>query len=103
MRVLIVGNGAREDALSWKLAQSPSVEALFASPGNAGTASRGQNWDVSATNGKGIVARALTERIDLAVLRPETAIAALVGDRLLDAGILTLGPSRAIVRLESSK
>ncbi|HEV2262377.1 MAG TPA: phosphoribosylamine--glycine ligase [Candidatus Rubrimentiphilum sp.] len=98
-----MGNGAREDALSWRLAASPSCEAIFAAPGNAGTATRGQNWDIRATDGKALTERALSERIDLAVLGPETAIAAGVGDRLRAAGIATFGPDRSSGRLESSK
>ena len=103
MRVLVVGNGAREDALSWRIAESPSCEAVFAAPGNAGTASRGENWDVAATDGKSLAERCVAERIDLAVLGPETAIAAGVGDRLRDAGIPVFGPNRSGGRLESSK
>ncbi len=103
MRVLVVGNGAREDALSWRLAESPSCEAVFAAPGNAGTASRGENWALGATDGKALAERCTTEGIDLAVLGPETAIAAGVGDRLRDAGVAVLGPNRSGGRLESSK
>jgi phosphoribosylamine---glycine ligase len=103
VRVLVVGNGAREDALSWRIAESPSCEAVFAAPGNAGTASRGENWDLAATDGKGLAQRCIAERIDLVVLGPETAIAAGVGDRLREAGIAVFGPSRSGGRLESSK
>ena len=103
MRILVVGNGAREDALSWRLASSPSCEAIFAAPGNAGTASRGENWNVPATDGKAIVERCRQERIDLVVLGPESAIAAGVGDRLREAGIAVFGPNRSGGRLESSK
>lgn len=103
MRILVVGNGAREDALSWRLAASPSCEAIFATPGNAGTASRGENWNISATNGKAIVERCKQEHIDLVVLGPESAIAAGVGDRLREAGIPVFGPNRSGGRLESSK
>ena len=103
MRILVIGNGAREDALSWRLTQSPSCSAIFATPGNAGTATRGTNWSIAATDGKALVARALEERIDLAVLGPETTIAAGVGDRFRDAKIPTFGPNRAAGRLESSK
>ena len=103
MRILVVGNGAREDALSWRLSRSPSCEALFAAPGNAGTASRGTNWAISATDGKSLLARALEERVDLVVLGPETAIAAGVGDRFREARVSTFGPNRAAGRLESSK
>jgi len=103
LRILVVGSGAREDALSWRLAASPSCEAIFAAPGNAGTASRGENWNLAATEGKAIVERCLQERIDLVVLGPEVAIAAGVGDRLREAGIATFGPNRSGGRLESSK
>src|SRR5690349_4063927 len=103
MKVLVIGSGAREDALSWRLAASPSCEAAFAAPGNAGTASRGTNWEISPTNGKALAARCTAEGVDLAVIGPETAIASGVGDRLREAGIATFGPDRSAGRLESSK
>jgi len=103
MKVLVIGSGAREDALSWRLAASPSCEAVFAAPGNAGTASRGVNWDIAPTRGKALGARCKAEGIDLAVIGPETAIASGVGDRLREAGIATFGPDRSSGRLESSK
>lgn len=103
MRILVVGSGAREDALSWRLARSPSCEAVFAAPGNAGTASRGENWNVAATDGKALVDRCREKAVDLAVLGPETAIAAGVGDRLRESGVATFGPNRSAGRLESSK
>src|SRR5665213_3709721 len=103
MKVLVVGNGAREDALSWRLAQSASCEAIFAAPGNAGTASRGKNWDLPPTDGKALAERALAEGIDLVVVGPEVAIASGVCDKLNDAGLRVFGPSRSSGRLESSK
>ncbi len=103
MNVLVIGSGAREDALSWRLAASASCEAVFAAPGNAGTASRGMNWEIAATNGKALGARCKAEGIDLAIIGPETAIASGVGDRLREAGIATFGPDRSGGRLESSK
>jgi phosphoribosylamine--glycine ligase len=103
VRILVVGNGAREDALSWRLAQSPSCDAVFAAPGNAGTATRGANWPIAATDGKALAARAREEKVDLVVIGPETAIAAGVGDRLREAKISTFGPNRSAGRLESSK
>jgi phosphoribosylamine--glycine ligase len=103
MRILVVGSGAREDALSWRLAQSPSCDAIFAAPGNAGTASRGENWNVPVTDGKALAERCLEASVDLAVVGPETAIAASVCDRLREAGIAVFGPNRSGGRLESSK
>jgi phosphoribosylamine--glycine ligase len=103
VRVLVVGSGAREDALSWRIAASPSCEAVFAAPGNAGTATRGENWKVLATDGKALAQLCVERHIDLVVLGPETAIAAGVGDRLREAGIAVFGPNRSAGRLESSK
>jgi phosphoribosylamine--glycine ligase len=104
VRILIVGSGAREDALSWKLAQSPSCEALFHAPGNAGTASRGTNFaDVGPTDSRAILDRARANAIDLVVIGPETALAAGVADRLREGGLLVFGPNRSSARLESSK
>ena len=104
MRILVVGGGAREDALSWKLAQSPSCDALFHAPGNAGTATRGTNFsDVAATDTRAILDRAKANAIDLTVVGPETALAAGVADRLRDAGLHVFGPNRSGARLESSK
>jgi phosphoribosylamine--glycine ligase len=103
VRVLIVGGGAREDALSWRIAASPSCTGVCAAPGNAGTATRGENWSVAATDGKELARRCIGESIDLAVLGPETAIASGVGDHIRAAGVPVFGPSRSAGRLESSK
>jgi len=104
MKVLIVGSGAREHALAWKLSQSAKVERIFAAPGNAGTAQLGANWpNVNATSGIELAERASQEGINLAVIGPEAALAAGVSDALRGRGINVFGPSRAGARLESSK
>lgn len=104
MKVLIVGSGAREHALAWKLVQSPDVESVFAAPGNAGTSQLGTNWpDVTITSAPQIVAKSVAEGIGLAVIGPEAALAAGVGDALREANIPTFGPNRSGARLESSK
>jgi phosphoribosylamine--glycine ligase len=104
VKVLVVGSGAREHALAWKLKQSAHVSQLFAAPGNAGTALLGTNWpEASATDTHAIVARAAAEGIGLAIIGPEGALAAGVADALRQANISTFGPGRAGARLESSK
>jgi phosphoribosylamine--glycine ligase len=102
--VLVVGSGAREHALAWKLAQSKRVGRIVAAPGNAGTALLGTNHpSVAATSARDIASLAQTERVDLAVIGPEAALAAGVADVLREAGIAVFGPGRQAARLESSK
>lgn len=101
---MVVGSGAREDALSWRLAQSASCSSIVHAPGNAGTAERGENLaDVSATDTRAILDRAQARKIDLVVIGPETSLAAGVADRVRDAGIAVFGPNRSSARLETSK
>lgn len=104
MNVLVVGSGAREHALAWKLSKSPHVDALFAAPGNAGTARLGTNWpDIGATAAPKLVAAAKEASVGLAVIGPEAALAAGVADALRGAGVAVFGPGRSGARLESSK
>ena len=103
MRILIVGGGGREHALAWKLAQSPSCEAILAAPGNAGTAQLGENLSIKDTDIDGLCAVALEQRIDLVVIGPEAPLAAGLVDALTERGILAFGPSRAAAQIESSK
>jgi phosphoribosylamine--glycine ligase len=103
VKVLVVGSGAREHAIAWKLAQSPLVSRVCAAPGNAGTALVGENWDIAATSGRELAARARTEGIELAVIGPEGPLAAGVADALRAADVAVFGPGRAGARLETSK
>ena len=103
MRVLVVGGGAREGALAWKLAQSPLLSALFIAPGNPGTAAFGQNIAIAADDIAGLVALARLHAIDLVVPGPEAPLALGLTDALAAIGIACFGPSQAAARLESSK
>jgi phosphoribosylamine--glycine ligase len=99
VRILVIGSGAREHALAWKCLQSPLAERVYVAPGNGGTAAVARNLPVPADDAAGLVRLARKERIGLAVLGPESAIAAGVGDALREAGIPVFGPGR----IESSK
>ncbi len=105
MKLLVIGSGAREHALAWKLAQSPRVHEVIVAPGNAGTAreARVRNVRIAATDVEGLLALARVEKIDLAVVGPEAALAAGVSDQFRAAGIRCFGASRIAAQLESSK
>ncbi|MXY85033.1 MAG: phosphoribosylamine--glycine ligase, partial [Chloroflexi bacterium] len=103
MRVLIVGGGGREHALAWKLAQSPSFEAMYAAPGNAGTAQVGENLPIHDSDIDGICDAAAEHRIDLVVVGPEAPLAAGVVDALQERGVSAFGPTQSAARIESSK
>ena len=101
LRVLLVGNGGREHALAWKLAQSPELEHLFVAPGNAGTAL--WNVNISAQDISALVAFALKENIDLTIVGPEDPLSLGIVDAFHKAGLRIFGPTQAAARLEGSK
>lgn len=103
MKVLIIGSGAREHALAWRLSQSSQITDLWIASGNAGTAHVGTNIDVSPEDLNGIEKAARSFSIDLVVVGPETSLADGIVDRLQALGIPTFGPTRNASRLESSK
>src|SRR5262245_38028279 len=100
MKVLVVGQGGREHALVWKLAQSPLVSKVFCAPGNAGTAFDGVNIDIGATNIDGLLKFAKAENIGLTVIGPEAPLVAGVVDAFERESLRVFGPSRQAVELE---
>jgi phosphoribosylamine--glycine ligase len=103
MKVMVVGSGAREHALCWKLAQSPTVERVYCLPGNAGTAEVATNLPGQASDLDGMVRAAREQGITFVVVGPEDPLVAGLVDRLREAGILAFGPDAAGARLEGSK
>jgi phosphoribosylamine---glycine ligase len=103
VKVLVVGSGAREHALAWRLAQSTRLTELHAAPGNPGIATVGTCHPVRADDGDGLLALALTLEIDLAVIGPEAPLVAGVADLLRRNGIAVFGPSAEAARIEGSK
>ena len=103
MRVLLIGSGAREHALAWKLSQSPKLTALLCAPGNPGTQALGQNLPVKAEDPAQVAALALAERVDLVVVGPELPLVNGVADAVNAAGIPCFGPHAAAARIEGSK
>jgi phosphoribosylamine--glycine ligase len=103
VRILVIGSGAREHALIWKLAQSSRVREIYATPGNAGTAELAHNLNISPTDIESLVKAACEKGIDLAVVGPESSLALGVVDVLEGEGIPSFGPRKEAARIESSK
>ena len=105
MNVLIIGNGGREHALAWKVAQSPRVQQVYVAPGNAGTAleQKVSNVDIAADDISGLVKFATNNKIDLTIVGPEGPLVLGVTDAFQQAGLRCFGPSKLAARLEGSK
>ena len=104
MKVLILGNGAREHALAWKFSSSRRLCGLFVAPGNAGTAAYGTNLpEVDPLDPAAVVAACRTHDINLVFVGSEAPLEAGVADALQAAGIAVVGPNRQSAQLESSK
>lgn len=103
MRVLVVGAGAREHALCWKLRREPGVRDLICAPGNAGIARDARLVAVDAAKPDDVVALVERERADLTVVGPEGPLTAGLVDALEAAGHRACGPTRRAAEIESSK
>jgi phosphoribosylamine---glycine ligase len=103
MKVLVIGNGAREHALAWKLAQSPKLQRVYVAPGNGGTASDPALVNMPITDLAALADFAQQEKIVLTVVGPEAPLAAGVVDLFRSRGLRIFGPTRAAAQLESSK
>jgi phosphoribosylamine--glycine ligase len=103
VQVVVVGSGAREHALAWRLAQSPGLTELHAAPGNPGIAALGRCHPVRPDDAEGLLSLAVTIGADLVVVGPEGPLVAGVADELRVNGIPVFGPSRDAARIEGSK
>jgi len=98
-----VGAGAREHAFVWRLAQNPTVDRLYAAPGNAGIEREATCLPIRADDVAGIADAVERERIDLTIVGPEAPLVAGLVDVLESRGDRAFGPSRAAARIEGSK
>jgi len=107
MKILLLGSGGREHALAWKIAQSPKVEKLFIAPGNAGTASVGENVSIKATDFISIRTFVLENNVDMIVVGPEDPLVEGIYDYIkadeATKHIAVIGPSKEGAQLEGSK
>jgi phosphoribosylamine---glycine ligase len=103
-RILVIGSGAREHALCWRLAGEARVQRVTCAPGNPLMEDVAVTRpDVVATDSAGIVRLARHVEADLVVVGPEAPLVAGLADDLAEAGINCFGPSRAAAALEGSK
>ena len=103
MNILILGGGGREHALAWAVMQNPKCDKLIVAPGNAGIAEIAECATLDIEDGAAVVNFCDGNAIEFVIIGPEAPLAAGVGDRLRDAGLLVFGPSEAAARLEASK
>lgn len=103
MKVLVIGSGGREHALTWKLKQSRAIDRLFCAPGNAGTASIAENVSIPATSLPELSAFAKQSAVDLTVVGPDDPLAMGIVDLFTVEGLPIFGPTKSAARLESSK
>lgn len=103
MRILVLGAGAREHAICWKLKQTKTVSKLFCGPGNAGIEEVAELVDLIPTDPRSVVSFVLRERIDLVIVGPEGPLAAGIADALDKERIPVFGPRKNAAVLEASK
>jgi phosphoribosylamine--glycine ligase len=103
MKVLIIGNGGREHALAWRLAGSSRVTALFAAPGNPGTAQVADNVPIGVMEFDKLIKFVRNNGIEFVVIGPEDPLAAGLADRLLAEGVKVFGPTKEAAQIEGDK
>lgn len=107
MRILLLGSGGREHAFAWKLSQSPSCEALYIAPGNAGTQQHGTNLAINPNDFPAIKEAVLLHKISLVICGPEEPLVRGIQDYFAAdvdlRSVLFVGPSQAGAQLEGSK
>lgn len=107
MKLLLLGSGGREHALAWKIAQSNRIEKLFIAPGNAGTASVGENVAIKADDFDAVADFVVREKVDMVVVGPEDPLVKGIYDYFLQRPdvkhVPVIGPSKAGAVLEGSK
>jgi phosphoribosylamine---glycine ligase len=105
MNILIIGNGGREHALAWKVAQSPQVKSVWVAPGNPGTALEPKvtNVALAVTDIEKLADFAIEKQIDLTIVGPEIPLALGIVDTFSKKNLPCFGPTQKAAQLESSK
>lgn len=109
LNILVVGNGGREHAITWRLAQSPKVQTIYVAPGNGGTSTFGSKvinvpeLSSSPKDFDKLQQFALEKNIDLVVPGPEQPLVDGISSIFTKVGIPVFGPSAKAAMMEGSK
>jgi len=105
MKVLVIGSGGREHALTWKLSQSELCTKIYVAPGNAGTEEepKTENIDLRAEDLEGLLSFAKSHEIDLTIVGPEAPLVSGLIDLFEENDLLCLGPNKLAAQMEGSK
>lgn len=103
MKVLVIGSGGREHALTWKLKQSSGVDRIFCALGNAGTAQVAENVGIPVNDFSALIRFGKNNKIGLTVVGPDDPLATGIVDAFNAEGLRIFGPTKSAARLESSK
>ncbi|MBM09010.1 MAG: phosphoribosylamine--glycine ligase [Magnetovibrio sp.] len=103
MRILVIGSGGREHALSWAISKSPKCKKLYCAPGNGGISQVAECVNIAAEDIDSLVKFTLANNIDFVVIGPETPLVLGLTDRLEDVGVKVFGPSAKAAMIEASK
>src|SRR4051812_35213148 len=101
--VLVVGGGAREEALIWKLSQSPHIRNIYGAPGNPGTERIGINIPLGPNDIDQLVRFSADNQIGLTMVGPEDPLSKGIANAFAENGQLLFGPTKEAAQLESSK
>jgi phosphoribosylamine---glycine ligase len=103
MKILIVGSGGREHALSWVLSRDPNVKEIYAAPGNPGVAEIATCVPISSNSVDELASFASKHAIDLTVVGPEAPLGAGIVDTFRKQNLPIFGPDKRAARIETSK
>lgn len=103
MKVLVVGNGGREHAIAWKLAQSPKIEKIYMAPTNIGAMDICEGINLKVDDIEGLLDFAKKEAIDFTVVGPELPLNLGIADTFIEAGLKIFAPNKKAAYLEGSK
>ena len=103
MKILVVGSGGREHALTWKISQSPKADKIYCAPGNAGTAELAENVEIKADDIQALKKFAIEKKIDLTVVGPEAPLVAGIANEFEKEWLKIFGPCQEAAVIEGSK